>query len=269
MLSLIAVSCALLGPFLVLRRMTMLANSISHTVLLGLALSYLLVKEVSGPWLLLGALFAGILTALCTGFLTRYFRLQEDASVGLVFTALFSIGVLIVTLHLRDAHLCAEVIMGNADVLGREDLLLSLCLALVNGVFFTLLFRSFQFASFDRPGAAVLGLPCASLDALLLFLTAFSCVGAFRAVGILVVLSFLVGPYLIARCFFHNLKTILFCACGIGVIASLLSVALSRHVLTSYDLPLSTGGIVACLLAIFYLGALVFSRGYEKTLVTR
>jgi manganese/zinc/iron transport system permease protein len=87
-LSLIALSCGLIGPFLVLKKMTMFANSLSHTILLGIALAFLVGggQALGGVHLLVGAFFAAFLTAFLTEGLIRYFKLQEDASIGLVFT---------------------------------------------------------------------------------------------------------------------------------------------------------------------------------------
>ena len=158
--------------------------------------------------------------------------------------------------------------MGNADALGGGDLTLSSLLALLNVAVFCLFFHSFQFASFDRGAAVSIGLPCGRLDMVLLLLTAFSCVGAFRAVGVLVVVSFLVGPFLIARLFSHKLKVLLILSPAIGIFASLLGVALARHFLTFYDLALSTGGIVALLIAVFYLLSQVFFKFRREKRVT-
>ncbi len=258
-LSCIAIACALLGPFLVLKRMTMLANSLSHTILLGLAISFLLSRiflggdgQVPLGILLIGASASALLTALFTGSLTRLFRLQEDASVGLVFTTLFSLGIVAVTIFTRDAHIGVEAVMGNADGLRSSDLSTAAFLAFGNAALVGLFFWPLQFSAFDRPAAKAMGMPCGFFHALILFLTAASCIGAFRAVGVLLVLSFLVGPYLIARLFSHRLGRLLILSAAIGCAASLFGVALSRHLLTAYGLALSTGGIVSALLAFFY-----------------
>lgn len=261
-LSCIAISCALLGPFLVLKRMAMLANSLSHTILLGLAVTFLISSSGTltlGP-LLLGAFVSALLTALFTGGLTRFFRLQADASVGLVFTSLFSLGVLAVTLFTRDVHLGVEAVMGNADALRADDLSSAVLLALFNLFAIALFFWPLQFSTFDRSSAAGLGIPCSFFHGLLLFLTAASCIGAFRAVGVLLVLSFLVGPYLIARLFSDKLSRLLWFSPAIGCLAVMLGVALARHLLSTYGLALSTGGIISTLLGLFYPIAWAFRK---------
>ncbi|NGX47266.1 MAG: Manganese transport system membrane protein MntB, partial [Chlamydiae bacterium] len=109
-LSLIAIASSLIGTLLVLKRMTMLANSLSHTILLGIVIAYLLLfKAGSGmpmnfQVLFIAALVTGILTTLLTQVLHRVIKLQEDASIGIVFTSLFALGILLVTLYTRNAH---------------------------------------------------------------------------------------------------------------------------------------------------------------------
>ncbi len=258
-LSAVAISCGLISPFLVLKRMTMLANSISHTILLGISLSALVAGALWGggifhlPTLLIGSLLAALLTSFFTEGLTRFFRLQEDASIGLVFTALFALGIVIVTLYLRDAHLGVEAVMGNADALQLDDVWLPTLFIGVNAVAVTLFFKQFQIGSFDRNLAQTLGIPVGFFRYLLLFLTSATCIGAFRSVGVLLVLAFLTGPYLTARLFSHRLPRLIVLTSAFGALAAMVGVALSRHLLTVYDLPLSTGGLVVVTVGLQYV----------------
>lgn len=266
-LACIAISCGFLGPLLILKRATMLANSLSHTILLGLAISYLIAAVPLGGLgllnLLIGAFAAALLTAAATALLTRFCRLQEDASIGLVFTVLFALGVIVVTLYMRDVHLGVEAVIGNVDVLRMEDLALSSILAATSASLVLFLFWPMQTALFDFPFAKAAGLRCNVLHGMILFLTAASCIGAFRAVGVLLVLSFLVCPYLIARLFSNRLDRLLFLSPAIGILVSLIGVALSRHILTVSGVALSTGGMIAVLLALIYPLATLIKRLYS------
>ena len=257
----VSVSCGLIGPFLVLRRMAMFANSLSHTILFGIAGAFLVASKVwTGglfdlPTLLLGAFIAALVTAFLTEGLVRLFRLQEDASVGLVFTALFALGIVLVTLFTRDVHLGTEAVMGNVDILQISDIRFAALLAAVNLGAVVLFYPSLLLSSFDGGLAKTLGVK--SRRFLLLFLTAITCIGAFRAVGVLLVLAFLTGPYLTARLFCHRLPWLLFWSCAIGCAASAAGVALSRHLLSVYGLALSTGGIVVSLAGAIFAAALL------------
>lgn len=254
-LALAAISCALIGPFLVLKKMAMFANSLSHTILLGIAGAFLIMGGgtlFDLSHLVVGALIASLLTALLTEGLVKTFRLTEDSGIGLVFTFLFALGIVLVTLFIRDVHLGLESVMGNADALQPSDLRISAILAAVNAAFVFFFFRHFQMAAFDRDLAKCLGLPGSVFHFLLLLLVSFTCVSAFRAIGVLLVLAFLIGPYLTARLFCHRLKRLLLYSCLIGLAAVFCGVALSRHILSVFDLPVSTGGIVVCLIGAFY-----------------
>lgn len=256
-LSLIAISCGLIGPFLVLKRMTMFANSLSHTILLGIALAFLIGggEIFHLTHLLIGALFAALLTAFFTEGLVRYFRLQEDASIGLVFTSLFALGIIVVTLFMRDVHLGIEAVMGNADILQPGDIKMSGALAVLNLLTIALFYRPLKIVSFDQNLAQSLGISANRYHFLLLFLASAVCIGAFRAVGVLLVLAFLTGPFLTARLFCDKLRHLLVLTPAIGIFASVLSVFVSRLVFNVFDLALSTGGLTAVFIGLIYVAA--------------
>jgi manganese/zinc/iron transport system permease protein len=245
----------------------MFANSLSHTILFGIVVSFLIFGGSSLfdlSHLCLGALIAAILTAVLTEGLVKWFRLSEDASVGLIFTFLFALGVVFATVFLRDVHLGVESVMGNADLLQISDLKNAFFLAFFSGAVVMGFYRQFQIGSFDGSLAKVLGLPSSFFQFLLLFLVSATCTGAFRAVGVLLVLSFLVGPYLTARLFCHHLKRLIVYSCLIGVAASFCGVALSRHLLSEFDIALSTGGIVVGFIGLFYFVGLSAKMWYPR-----
>ncbi len=243
-LGFLAIAAGCIGPLLVLRRMTLLANSLSHTILPGILLAYWIVGTMELNTLLLGAAVAALVTAGLTHLFHRLFRLPEDASIGLVFTALFALGIFGVSVWFRDLHLGLETVTGNVDALQLSDLRIAGFLALLNGTILLICYYPLRAMSFERGT----GWPYF----LLLFLTAATAVGSMRAVGILLVLSLLVGPYLTVRLFCSQLHRILLWTPLLGIAAALLGVALSRALLSNWDLPLSTGGIVALLIACFY-----------------
>ncbi|MBI3508990.1 MAG: metal ABC transporter permease [Chlamydiia bacterium] len=258
-LGLNAISCGLVAPFLVLKRMVMFANSLSHTILFGILSAYLLSSQIFGAgWfdlstLLIGALIAALITAFCTEGLVRLFRLQEDASIGLIFTSLFALGILLSTLYARDVHLGTEAVTGNVDALQRSDIVLSLQLLMVNLGVVALFYRPLQLICFDVGFARSLGVRSSLFHFLLLFLAALTCVGAFRSMGVLLVLAFLIGPYLIARNFCRTLPQLLFWCPVIGIGVALLGVALARSLLSNTGWALSTGGIVVCTMGLVYI----------------
>ena len=266
-LVLIALSSALIGTFLVLKKMTMLANSLSHTILLGIVGAFLIGKYLfSGnegiytlhmPTLIIGALITALLTTFSTEFLHKKLRLQEDASIGLIFTAFFALGVVLVTTLSRNSHLGIEAIMGNVDALHPDNVKQVFYLFLFNAGLIFLFFRRLEVAAFDHQLARNLGISLVFFNYLLMFQTALTAIGSFRAVGAFLFLAFLVAPVLTARFFTERLKPLLFVAVGIGAVASIASVALSRHFLSVYNIPLATSGLAATVLGVcFACGAL-------------
>jgi manganese/zinc/iron transport system permease protein len=273
-LALVAIASATVGTFLVMKKMTMLANSLSHTVLLGIVLSYLcllpfLPKEemsahaISVEVLLIASLITGLITTALTQFLTSFFRLQEDASTGLVFTMLFALGIVLITALTRNAHIGTEAIMGNVDSLHLHDLQLIFWIAFSNLFLITILFKEWKVTTFDRGFANSIGFSGPLFNYFLMVLTSVTVIGAFRAVGVFLVLAFLVAPVLTARLFSHRLKHVIFLSIAIGVACSVISVALARHFLSVYHLPLSTSGLTVTSLGALYLLALGLKWGVK------
>lgn len=252
-----SVSCALVGTFLVLRRLTMLANAVSHTLLLGIALVLLLaitpVEHLSLGELFIAALIASLLTAFLVEWLTYKARVQEDASIGLIFSALFALGITLITAWTPNAHIGTEAVMGNIDAIGIEDLHLAVEILVVNVVLFTLFFKEWVWTTFDPIFAKLSSGRPAFFHMLLLLLVAVTLMGAFRSVGVLMVLTFITAPPLTARLFTHRVRTLLFLAMGVAAVGSIVSVALARHLLTVYGLALSTGALTVVLLGVVYM----------------
>lgn len=264
----VAASCALVGTFLVLRRMTMLANSLSHTILMGIVLAFFFTAVKGGEdgnsiapmqAMLIASLATGFLTTFVTEFLTKTGGLQEDASVGLVFTSFFALGVILVTILTRNAHVGTEAVMGNADALHADDLFWVYLILGVNLFILILFFKEFQLTTFDPYLAFALGFSPVFFNYLLMAQVSMTTITAFRAVGVILVLAFMTGPVLTARLFTHRLKYLLAGSVAIGVLAVFCGVALTRHILSVYGMALSTSGVVVSTILLFYLLAVCLS----------
>lgn len=260
-LACVAVASALVGALLVLKRMTMLANSLSHTILVGIVIAYLLLSSRSGGGeiaintkvMLIAALATGLLTTLLGQFFHQVLKLQEDASIGLVFTSLFALGVVLVTLFTRNAHVGLEIVMGNADALHFKDLKLVSGVLLANAVIVTLFFKEWKLICFDQALATSFGFRPWIFNSLLMLMTSITAISAFRAVGVLLFLAFVVGLPTTARLITKRLSTCLLVGALFGLLAPLFGVALSRHMLTVYQMPLSTAGLTVTLIGSFFL----------------
>ncbi|MCB1119310.1 MAG: metal ABC transporter permease [Chlamydiia bacterium] len=262
----LATTSAFVGTFLIYRHMAMLANAISHTLLLGIVLAYIALnlsqEAVHAPLplnlLFAVAIFMGCLTALLTEWMTSKTKLQADASTGLVFSTLFALGLILVTLYTRNLHLGTEAVMGNVDALQLTDCQQVVIVLLSNALLFALFFKEFTITTFDQSLSKHLGISLNVFNYLLMAQTSLTVVAGFRAVGVIMILSLLTGPPLIARFLFHRLRTVIAGACVIGSISALFSVALSRHLLTTHGLALSTGGLTITLIGLIFTVTAVF-----------
>lgn len=269
-LALIAISAGLVGVFLVLRKMTMLANALSHTILAGVVLAYLAYKWLkigtdnfdfshllpSESILFLAAIIMAFLTNFLTELLTAKMGMKEDASCGIVFTFLFALGVVLVTVLSRNAHIGAELLMGNTDALHFDDLLFQCKVTVLNVALLLLFWRAFFVTTFDPVFSKVLGISALLFGYILMGQTAVTTIAAFRAVGVLLVLAFFVAPPLIVRLWTNRLVPLLIYSAVMGIVASLIGVAVSRHMLSVYSLPISTSGLVVCVITLIYFFSL-------------
>jgi manganese/zinc/iron transport system permease protein len=174
-----------------------------------------------------------------------------------------ALGVVLVTCVTRNTHLGVEAVLGNIDALHRHDLEHICVIAGVDLLCIVPFLSRWKLVTFDPQFAGTQGVRPGIWETFLLLLTALTTVGAFRAVGILLVLSFLVGPVLIARLWTHRLKQLLLVASLLGMLLSLIGVGLARHLFSVHDLPLSTAGIVSTLIGLSYFmcwGVAAFRR---------
>lgn len=228
--SLCAVCCALVGCFLLLRRMSLLGDALSHSVLAGIAGVYLVTGNVEPVPMLIGALIAGITTAVLTQFVHKSAAVPEDASIGIVFTSMFAFGVVVVSqaehVHLDlDCVLFGDLAFAGVDLSPNFGWLLpdsfrSLIPALlVTLTFLAVFWKELRLTSFDPTLAVTLGFSAGMMHYLLTTVVAVVTVSAMQVVGLLVV-AMLIVPAAVARLLTDRLSTMLWLACTIGVVST-------------------------------------------------
>lgn len=202
-----AVSASLLGNFLVLRRMSLLGDAISHAVLPGLAAAFLISGSRSGPTMFLGAVLVGVLTAALTEWIRSSGKVDEGASMGVVFTALFAIGLVMIVRAADHVDLDPGCVLYGAIELTPLDTVIvggfeiprvvvtQSIVLVINILFVTLLFKELMITSFTPALAASQGISPTWMHYLLMTLVAVTSVASFESVGnILVVAMFVVPP---------------------------------------------------------------------------
>ncbi len=238
------VSCALLGCFLVLRRLSLLGDAISHGVLPGIVLAVLLTQQLTGWPIVVGAMIFGLLTAFLTQTVHHFARVPEDACMGVVFTSLFALGVVLISLTLFHVHVDTDcVLLGifeqvaddTMPVLGLEipralpTMLLSL---LVTIAFILVFWKELKIASFDPALATAMGLNATLLHYLLLAMVAMVTVTAFEAVGSILVIAMLIVPGATAHLLSDRLAGVLLWGVGVAIMSAVVGYVLaSRFVL--------------------------------------
>lgn len=202
----IAAACALPGVFLVLRRMAMLSDAISHTVLLGIVLGYFLTRDLTSPLLFFGAVAMGVLTVSLVELVSRTGLVKEDAAIGLVFPALFSIAVILISRYAGNVHLDVDSVLLGELVFAPFDrlallgfdlpraLVVGVGTLLLNLLLIGLFYKELKLATFDAGLAAALGFAPALVHYGLMTAVSITAVGAFDAVGSVLVIALMVAP---------------------------------------------------------------------------
>ena len=272
----VAVACALPGTFLVLRKMSMMSDSITHTILLGIVLAFFATHDLSSPLLIIGAALMGVVTVWLTELLSRTHLLAEDAAIGVVFPLLFSVAIILITRYAGSVHLDTDsvllgelafadrLVIGGADI-GAKAIYTTGILLLINLAVIIIFFKELKAAAFDPILAAVLGISPALVHYGLMTLISLTTVGAFQAVGSVLVVTFMIGPPVTAYLLTDNLKWMLILSGAIGA----LNGVLGYHAAELLDV--SIAGSMAVVTGLVFLAVFIFAprRGLVGSLLRR
>ena len=267
--SCVAASCALIGSFLVLRKMALLGDAISHAVLPGIAIAFLVTGDRAPLPMVIGAGAFGVLTVLLVELFNRSRRLREDASIGVVFPALFSLGVILISRYASqvdldlDCVLYGEIayapwdtlIVAGSDV-GPKALWVNGGVLLVDLLFVLLFYKELKLSTFDAGLAFSLGFSPALMHYLLMSAVSVTVVGAFESVGAILVVAMLVVPPATAYLLTEKLGRMLCLAVFLGILSALGGYALARW----WDA--SIAGCMAAVAGAMFVAALLFSPGH-------
>lgn len=233
-----ACSCALIGSFLVLRRMSLMGDAISHAVLPGLAIAFIVTGSRSSWAMFVGAVVVGVVTALLTQLITRYGKVETGAAMGVVFSVLFALGLILIRRAADHVDLDPGcVLYGNVvqvplDALGGgiPPVIRNLVIVLAaNLLFVALFYKELKITSFDPELADTLGIPSSLMHYALMVMVAVTTVANFEAVGSILVIAMLIVPAVTAGLFTDRLILVLV----IGQVLAALS-AIIGHPLAVY-----------------------------------
>lgn len=196
---LIGVPAAVIGTYVVLRRMAFIGDALAHTVLPGLVVAYLVGWSLSG-----GAIVAGVITAVLISWLARRQEIREDTAIGIVFTGMFALGILLIS-TVRSYRDFTHMLFGNLLGVTVDDLWLMAVITTMVLAALLLFHKELELSSADPIYARVIGIPVDRLTLLLLILLAFCVVTGIQAVGVVLTSALLVTPAAAAALLTHRL----------------------------------------------------------------
>ena len=264
--SLVAAACAIPGTFLVLRKMAMISDAISHSILPGIVIGFFITQDLNSPVLILLAALTGILTVVLVEYIQKTGLVKEDTAIGLVFPALFSIGVIMIAKNANDVHLDIDavllgelafapfdrLIISGTDI-GPKSLWVVGTILLITVTLLIAFFKELKVSTFDKGLAASLGFSPAIIHYGLMSVSSITTVGAFDAVGAILVVALMIAPAAAAYLLTTDLKKMLGLAVGFGIFSAILGYWVAHW------LDASIAGSITTVLGLVFLLVYLFA----------
>lgn len=273
-----AVSCALLGVFLVLKNMAMVADALSHTVLLGIVLGYFIAGDLDSPILFVGAALFGVMTVYAIEYVVDKFAIQSDAATGLVFTLLFAIAIILISKYARNVHLDVDVVLNGEVVFATLNTMeifgiqvpisfaRMFVMLVINLTFVAVTYQQLKVSIFDAIYAKSIGVAVGLLNLVLMTLVSITTIVAFDTVGAILVISLMVAPSLSAHLLSKRLSIMLLVALLYGVINSVLGYYVAIHFNVSISGTIAFVGFVTFLLTLLFAPNGLIGKRFKRAM---
>lgn len=248
--ALVGIVCALLSCFLVLKRWSMMGEGVSHSVLPGVVIAYLVGLPFS-----IGAFIFGLAGVLAIGFIRAKVRLKDDAAIGVVYTTFFAAGLVLVSKVPSNIDLM-HILFGYVLGISNSDALQVIVIAIVTSLTILLLRRSLLLYAFDPAHARAIHINVSFYHYLLLVLLALTVVAAVQTVGLVLVVAMLITPGAIAHLLTDKFNQMLSIAVAVSVAASI------GGAYASYYFDISTGGAMVLVLGALFATTFLFAPRY-------
>ncbi|ANU28176.1 metal ABC transporter permease [Planococcus versutus] len=243
----VGVVCGVIGCFIILRGMALMGDAISHAVLPGVAISYAL-----GINFFFGAVFTGVLTAIGIGFVSQNSRIKQDTSIGIVFSAAFALGVILITV-LESSTDLYHILFGNVLAVRPSDMWITLTIGVIVLVSVYVFYKELLVTSFDETMAQVYGLPVRLIHYFLMTLLTMVTVASLQTVGIILVVAMLITPAATAYLLTDRLSTMIFLSASIGASAAVIGLYFS------FTYNLASGATIVLAATTLFVIAFLFS----------
>lgn len=264
--SLVAITCSMVGVFLILRRMSLLGDAISHSVLLGIVLAFLISGGDSMFAMIIGAVLIGVITAWLSSVLHKLGKLQMDASMGIIFTWFFAMGIILISIYAENVHIDQDaVILGEIAFIPFDTLILwgmdigprafwmILGVFIINLAIIVMAFERFKAVSFHPVLAVSLGISITFWHYLLMTMVSLTTVASFEAVGAVLVVALLVIPASSAYLWAKSLKGMLWLAAAYAQVSVFLGYGVAVWLDSSIAASIAVMSGVLLFLTIAYL----------------
>jgi len=273
--ALVAINCGLLGSFLMLRRMSMVGDAISHAVLPGIVLAFLWSGSRDTMPMMLGAAISGLIATFLITYFQQKAKLQGDAAIGLVFTFMFAVGVILIAAYAGQMDIDQEcVLYGEIAYVPLDQWVLSngvqlgpkAIYVLSGALIFTLLFLWFGYeplkvSTFDAAYAVSIGIPTQTWHYALMGAVSLATVASFESVGAILVVAFMIGPPATVFLFTKSLKSMLTGTALLGILIAITGYGLA------WQLEASIAGCMALMTGVFFLFAFLLNVSFRNQAV--
>ena len=243
----VGIICGVIGCFIILRGMALMGDAISHAVLPGVAISYMF-----GINFFFGAVFSGVLTAIAIGFVTQNSRIKHDTSIGIMFTAAFASGIIMITM-LKSSTDLYHILFGNVLAVRSTDMWITLGIGLIVIGAVYLFYKELLVTSFDETMGAAYGLPVRLIHYFLMTLLTMVTVASLQTVGIVLVVAMLITPAAAAYLLTNRLWVMIFLSAGIGITSSIIGLYFS------FTYNLASGATIVLAATTIFILAFLFS----------
>ncbi|KRG14795.1 manganese ABC transporter permease [Virgibacillus soli] len=254
----VGIICGVIGSFIVLRGMALMGDAISHAVLPGVAISYIL-----GINYFYGAVVVGVLTSLGIGAISQNSRIKNDSSIGIVFSAAFALGIIMITLA-KSATDLTQILFGNILAVRASDMWLTMIVGAIVILTVVVFYKELLITSFDETMAAAYGLKTRMIHYGIMVLLTLVTVASLQTVGVILVVSMLITPASSAYLLTNRLSTMIWLASLFGAISAVLGLYIS------FELNLPSGPVIALVATAIFVVIFILSNllsQYKRRLV--
>lgn len=262
----VAIACAIPGVFLVLRKMALISDAISHSILPGIVIGFFITEDLNAPLLIVLAAITGVITVVLVEAIQKTGLVKEDTAIGLVFPALFSIGVILIAKNANDVHLDVDavllgelafapfdrLIINGVDIGPKSLWVMGSILLITVGMLFAF-FKELKVSTFDAGLSAALGFSPVVLHYGLMTISSVTVVGAFEAVGAVLVVALMIAPAATAYLLTSDLKKMLLLSVIFGVFSAIAGYWMAHF------LDASIAGSMTTALGIIFLMVYLFA----------